>query len=76
VSGSSTCGNSHSKTDPTEFRQRGTVKVGHPKTDVESDAENTSGPLEQGHVMGTGAPLSGKFFEHWFGAWTGHKIYA
>jgi transketolase len=44
--------------------------------DQKRGVENTSGPLGQGHVMGVGAALAGKFLENRFGNWTAHKIYA
>jgi len=66
----------YTKEDVSNFRQWGSVTPGHPEVDKKRGVENTSGPLGQGHVMGIGAALAGKFFEDRFGAWTEHKIYA
>ncbi|MBL3655406.1 transketolase family protein [Fulvivirga sediminis] len=66
----------YSKDDVSNFRQWGSVTPGHPEVDHKRGVENTSGPLGQGHAMGIGAALAGKFLEDRFGAWTDHTIYA
>ncbi|UII24818.1 transketolase [Fulvivirga maritima] len=66
----------YSKEDVSNFRQWGSVTPGHPEVDHKRGVENTSGPLGQGHAMGIGAALAGKFLEERFGAWTDHTVYA
>lgn len=66
----------YTKEDLASFRQWGSVTPGHPEVDQERGVENTSGPLGQGHAMGVGAALAGKFLEARFGEWTKHTIYA
>jgi transketolase len=64
-----------SKDDVQNFRQWGSVTPGHPEVDVNRGIENTSGPLGQGHTMGVGAAIAGKFLQARFGDWMNHKIY-
>lgn len=66
----------YSKEDLSKFRQWGSATPGHPEVDHKRGVENTSGPLGQGHAMGAGAALAGKFLEAKFGEWTDHTIYA
>ena len=66
----------YSKDDVSNFRQWGSITPGHPEVDHKRGVENTSGPLGQGHAMGIGAALAGKFLEERFGSWTDHTIYA
>ncbi len=66
----------YSKEDISNFRQWGSVTPGHPEVDHKRGVENTSGPLGQGHAMGAGAALAGKFLQAKFGDWTDHTIYA
>lgn len=66
----------YSKEDVANFRQWGSVTPGHPEVDQKRGVENTSGPLGQGHAMGAGAALAGKFLQARFGDWTDHTIYA
>ncbi|MEM6642580.1 MAG: transketolase [Bacteroidota bacterium] len=66
----------YTKKDLEDFRQWGSITPGHPEVDVERGVENTSGPLGQGHAMGVGAALAGKFLEAKFGDWSEHTIYA
>ncbi len=66
----------YSKEDVAAFRQWGSITPGHPEVDQKRGVENTSGPLGQGHAMGIGAALAGKFLEAKFGDWTKHTIYA
>ncbi len=66
----------YSKDDIASFRQWGSITPGHPEVDVKRGVENTSGPLGQGHAMGAGAALAGKFMQGKFGDWVDHTIYA
>lgn len=66
----------YSKDDIQSFRSYRSVTPGHPEVDQQRGVENTSGPLGQGHAMGVGAALAGKFLEAKFGEWTRHTIYA
>ena len=66
----------YSKDDISNFRQWGSATPGHPEVDHKRGVENTSGPLGQGHAMGAGAALAGKFLQAKFGDWTDHTIYA
>ena len=66
----------YNKEDVAAFRQWGSITPGHPEADHKRGIENTSGPLGQGHAMGIGAALAGKFLEAKFGDWTKHTIYA
>ncbi|MEL6556702.1 MAG: transketolase [Bacteroidota bacterium] len=65
-----------SEEEMSNFRQWGSPTPGHPELDIKRGIENTSGPLGQGHAMGVGAALAGKFLEARFGDWTRHTIYA
>ncbi len=66
----------YSAEDLSDFRQWKSVTPGHPEVDQKRGVENTSGPLGQGHAMGAGAALAGKFLSTKFGAWADHTIYA
>ena len=65
----------YEKADISNFRQWKSITPGHPEVDVERGIENTSGPLGQGHTMGTGAAIAAKFLQARFGDWMNHKIY-
>ncbi|MCG8387369.1 MAG: transketolase [Cytophagales bacterium] len=66
----------YNEEDLANFRQWKSVTPGHPEVDQARGVENTSGPLGQGHAMGAGAALAGKFLSAKFGAWADHTIYA
>ncbi|XOV95355.1 MAG: transketolase family protein [Bacteroidota bacterium] len=66
----------YTKDDVANFRQWGSATPGHPEVDTKRGVENTSGPLGQGHAMGIGAALAGKFLQAKFGDWTDHTIYS
>ena len=66
----------YNEDDLANFRQWKSVTPGHPEVDQQRGVENTSGPLGQGHAMGAGAALAGKFLSTKFGAWADHTIYA
>ena len=65
----------YKKEDIANFRQWGSITPGHPEVDVARGIENTSGPLGQGHTMGVGAAIAGKFLQARFGEWMDHKVY-
>ena len=65
----------YKKEDIANFRQWGSITPGHPEVDVARGIENTSGPLGQGHTMGVGAAIAGKFLQARFGDWMNHKVY-
>ena len=65
----------YKKEDIANFRQWGSITPGHPEVDVARGIENTSGPLGQGHTMGVGAAIAGKFLQARFGEWMNHKVY-
>lgn len=65
----------YKKEDIANFRQWGSITPGHPEVDVVRGIENTSGPLGQGHTMGVGAAIAGKFLQARFGEWMDHKVY-
>lgn len=46
-----------------QFRQWGSVTPGHPEVNFERGAENTSGPLGQGHTYAVGAAIAAKFLQ-------------
>ena len=61
-----------------QFRQWGSPTPGHPEVDFTRGAENSSGPLGQGHVYAVGAAIAAKFLANRTGNPTFNKetIYA